>query len=183
MDNEKYIEGISGSLKGMIKADVNHGNERSQMEYLDWAHDNLKRRYQIVNKWSRFKAWTLEDRKDVTRVWMEIKPEIMKAIEEFLHDFRHKKLTKEIKATTAKAAIKAAMQEAGLRHRFSGQTHRAKISVLLTHNRALTFYISYKKLHEQLPLAVESLKRIRQELDSLGGDVSINKALNTGEWI
>ena len=66
MDNAKYVEGISGSLKDIIKADVNSGNERTQIEYLDWALDNLKRRYQIVNKWSRIKAWTLEESKDVT---------------------------------------------------------------------------------------------------------------------
>ena len=71
MDNAKYVEGISGSLKDIIKADVNSGNERTQIEYLDWALDNLKRRYQIVNKWSRIKAWTLEESKDVTQIWME----------------------------------------------------------------------------------------------------------------
>lgn len=47
MDNAKYVEGISGSLKDIIKADVNSGNERTQIEYLDWALDNLKRRYRL----------------------------------------------------------------------------------------------------------------------------------------
>ena len=182
MDNAKYVEGISGSLKDIIKADVNSGNERTQIEYLDWALDNLKRRYQIVNKWSRIKAWTLEESKDVTQIWMEIEPEIIKALDHYLHDFKHKKLTKEIKATTAKASIKAAMHEAGLKHHFTAQTHRAKVSVLITNNRALTIYISYKKLYQQLPGIIESLKVIRHELESLGSLVTINKAYNTFDW-
>ena len=74
------------------------------------------------------------------------------------------------------------MKEAGLKHQFTAQTHRAKVSVLITDNRALTTYISYKKLYEQLPRLIESLKVIMHELESLGSLVSINKAYNTFDW-
>jgi hypothetical protein len=84
---------------------------------------------------------------------------------------------------TARAAIKAAMQEAGLKHQFTGQTYRARVSVLITQNRAITIYISYKKMHEQLPRIIESLKLICQEIDCLGKDVIVNKAYNIGEFI
>ena len=76
----------------------------------------------------------------------------------------------------------AAMKEAGLKHQFTAQTHRAKVSVLITDNRALTTYISYKKLYDQLPNVIESLKIIRHELKSLGSLVTINKAYNVLDW-
>lgn len=120
--------------------------------------------------------------RDIVVVWEEIKPEVIETIEKFLKDFRHKKLTKEIKAATAKAAIAAAMKEAGLKHQFTAQTHRAKVSVLITDNRALTTYISYKKLYDQLPSVIESLKIIRHELKSLGSLVTINKVYNVLDW-
>ena len=84
---------------------------------------------------------------------------------------------------TARAAIKAAMQEAGLKHQFTGQTYRARVSVLITQSRAVTIYISYKRMHEQLPRIVESLKLICQEIDCLGKDVFISKAYDLDEYI
>lgn len=182
MDHTVYAEGIINEIKTMIKYDVNAGIDRSVAEYQDCALGIMKRRYQVTQKWSRYQAWPIEGRKDVMKIWQDIQPKVLSAIEKYLQDFRHRKLTRDIKATTARAAIKAAMQEAGMKHHFTGQTHRAKVSVLITNNRALTFYISYKKLHEQLPRAMESLKLIRQELEYLGSNLSVNKVYNIGEF-
>ena len=183
MDKNAYKEKIIEDLKASIRYDVNSGIDRPCSEYLDRALENLKGRYQAAHKRSRYHTWTIGSGREVVEIWMKIQPEILSAIEKYLQEFRHKKLTKEIKATTAKAAIKAAMQEAGLKHQFTGQTYRAKVSVLITRNRALTIYISYKKMHEQLPRVIESLKLICQEIDCLGKDVLINKAYNLGEYI
>lgn len=75
------------------------------------------------------------------------------------------------------------MQEAGLKHQFTGQTYRARVSVLITQSRAITIYISYMKMHEQLQRIVESLKLICQEIDYLGKDVFISKAYDLEEYI
>jgi hypothetical protein len=181
-DNSVYTDGILRDLKEIIRFDVNAGSEKNPTEYMDSALENLKRRYQMVNKMSRYQAWTIGTRKEVSDIWIEIQPDILASIEKHLQEFKHRKLTKDIKVTTARAAIKAAMQEAGFKHHFVGQTHRAKVSVLITTNRALTTYISYKKLYDQLPHVIESIKAIRQELESLGSLVTINKVYDTYEW-
>ena len=183
MDKNAYKEKIIEDLKASIRYDVNSGIDRPCSEYLDRALENLKGRYQAAHKRSRYHTWTIGSGREVVEIWMKIQPEILSAIEKYLQECKHKKLTKEIKMATARAAIKAAMQEAGLKHQFTGQTYRAKVSVLITHNRALTIYISYKKMHEQLPRVIESLKLICQEIDCLGKDVFINKAYNLGEYI
>lgn len=182
MDNTKYLENIFKDLKATIKYDVNAENDRPQHKYLDIALENLKLSYKTANRLSRFTPWSFESTKEVTKIWLEIQPEVLSAIEKFLQEFKHKKLTKEIQATTARAAIKAAMQEAGLKHHFTGQTHRAKVSVLITDNKALTFYLTYRKVHEQLPQIIESLKCIRQELEFFGKNFSINKAYHISEF-
>lgn len=111
MDNTVYTEGIIDSLKTAIRYDVNSGIDRPQPEYIDTALENLKRRFQMINKFSRYQAWTIVHRKHVT------------------------------------------------------------------------IYIPYKKMHEQLPRIMESLKLIRQELECLGNNVSINKIYNMAEFV
>ena len=182
MDNSKYTEGINDHIKTLIKQDVNSGIDRPVTAYLQCALETLKRRYQAMNKWGRYQPWSSESTAKITKLWGELEPELTACIDKHLHEFKHKKLTKDIKATTAKAAIRAAMQEAGIKHQFVGQTHRAKVSVLLTENKALTFYVSYKNLNEQLPPIIKSLKLIKQELACLGNNISINKVYNIAEW-
>ena len=181
MDNSKYTDGIDDHLKALIKQDVNSGIDRPVTTYLQCALETLKRRYQAMNKWGH-QPWSSESTAKTTKLWGELEPKLAASIEKHLYEFKHKKLTKDIRATSAKATIRAAMQEAGLKHQFVGQTHRAKVSVLLTKNKALTFYVSYKKLNEQLPHIIKSLKLIRQELECFGNNISINKVYNIAEW-
>jgi hypothetical protein len=91
-------------------------------------------------------------------------------------------MTKDIKSSSAKAVIAAAMKDAGLKYRYSGQTHRAKLSVLITKDRYLTVYIAYSKLNEQLPRIINSLKVIKGELDAIGSSITINKAQGSWTW-
>ena len=182
-DYSVYTEGILKDLKELIRSDVNAGMDRNPGEYMDRALENMKRSYQMANKMSRYQAWSIRNRKDLMDIWAAIQSDILTGVEKYMKDCKHKKLTKEIRMATARAAIKAAMQEAGLKHQFTGQTYRARVSVLITQNRAITIYISYKKMHEQLPRIIESLKLICQEIDCLGKDVIINKAYNIGEFI
>ena len=181
-DNQIFIRGVVEALKTTIKYDVSIGQEKSHTQYLEFALDTFKARYKMIHKMSKYALLKPDTTRDIVVVWEEIKPEVIETIEKFLKDFRHKKLTKEIKAASAKAAIAAAMKEAGLKHQFTAQTHRAKVSVLITDNRALTTYISYKKLYDQLPSVIESLKIIRHELKSIGSQVTINKAYNILDW-
>ena len=99
-----------------------------------------------------------------------------------LKQLRHKKMTKDIKSSSAKAVLAAAMKDAGLKYRYTGQTHRAKLSVLITKDRCLTVYLAYSKLNDQLPHVIRSLKNIKHELDTLGNGITISKAPGAGAW-
>jgi hypothetical protein len=111
-----------------------------------------------------------------------MKPDLIAAIEDYIKDRRSRKMTKEIKSASAYAMIKAAMREADLRFQYCGQTYRARVSVLVTPKSALTLYISYKKINEQLPKVMESLKLIKKGMEVLGDNTSLSKAYNTGQW-
>lgn len=182
MENIDYKKRIIANLKDDIKLDVNSGIEKTVSHYLDAGLKHLKHSIQMVNKWERHKPWSSEDRNMVAHLWLEMEPDVLTAIERHLQEFKQKRMVKEIQTISAKFAIKEAMNEAGLKYQFIGQVHRAKILVLITKNRSLTVYIPYKKLLEQLPRVIESLKVIRQELEVLGNNVSINKAYNTFDW-
>ena len=161
-------------LKATIKDDVKIGYDRRVNDYLDYALSNLKVLYRNVNKWDRNRAWKEEDRKGLIKLWLELEPECIAAIEKFTKEFKQKKMISEIQMTTARVVVREAMQEAGLKHHFTGQTYRAKIAILITGNRALTVYIPYRKLNEMLPKVIESAKIICKELESLG-NISIHK--------
>ena len=183
MDKSKYVERVTANVKTIIKHDVNSGFDRTPADYLDMALENLKLCYKMEHRMGLYTTWSMNSSKKLCEIWVEMQPEVLTAIEKYLQDFKHKKLTKDIKATSARVVIRNAMQDEGLKHHFTGQTHRAKVSVLLTPNKAATFYISYKKLNEQLPQVIDSIKIIREELQHLGNNFSINKVYNPKEFI
>ena len=178
-----YSSTLIENLKVFIKYDIEAGIDRPIKEYLDRALISLKKHYQIVNKRGDYQTWCQENLNEVIGMWMKMQPEVLAAIDKYLKEFKLKKLTKEINATSAKIVIQEAMEEAGLKHQFTAQMHRAKVSVLLTRNKALTIYISYKKLHKDLPRIMESLKLIRKELETFGNNISINKVYDSDSYI
>ena len=183
MENKKYLESIKENLKLHIKNDVSTGAERPLNAYLDYALDLLKRRYQIVNKRSSFATWTRSNINEIMNVWASIVPELTSTIEEYIKDCRMRKMTKDIKAASAKAIVLEAMKEAGLKHQFECQAYRAKIRVLISDNRSLTVYIPYKSLTEQLPQAVQSILIIKKEMAAVPKTASINKAYYGEVWV
>lgn len=179
MEYKKYIDRITLTIKEAIKNAVSSGNDKGEAHYLSVCQDLLKRMYQMDRNWSRFHAWSYESTEEVAHIWSIIEPELAEFIQDQLRQFRHKKMTKDIQSTSAQAIIDAAMKEAGLKYRYTGHTHRAKISVLMTKDRCLTVYVSYSKLNDRLPGIIQSLKNIRRELHALGNGISINKVKGT----
>ena len=179
LEYKGYIVRLIPTIKDVIKNDVSSGNDKGETHYLSMCLDLLKRLYQMDRKWSRFHAWSYESTEEVAHIWGVIQPELAEFIQDQLRQLRHKKMTKDIKSSSAKAVIAAAMKEAGLKYRYTGQTHRAKVSVLITKDRCLTVYIAYSRLNDQLPGIIQSLKNIKQELDALGGGITISKAQGT----
>ena len=182
LEYKDYVLRIISTIKDVLKNEVSSGTDKGEAHYLSMCLDLLKRLYQMDRKWSRFHAWSYESTEEVSHIWNTIQPELAEFIEGHLKQLRSKKMTKDIKASSAKAVIDAAMKEAGLKYRYTGQTHRAKLSVLITKDRCLTVYIAYSKLNDQLPRIIQSLKVIKGELEVLGSSITINKAQGSWTW-
>ena len=182
LEYKDYVLRIISTIKDVLKNEVSSGTDKGEAHYLSMCLDLLKRLYQMDRKWSRFHAWSYESTEEVSHIWNTIQPELAEFIEGHLKQLRSKKMTKDIKASSAKAVIDAAMKEAGLKYRYTGQTHRAKLSVLITKDRCLTLYIAYSKLNDQLPRIIQSLKVIKGELEVLGSSITIKKAQGSWTW-
>lgn len=182
LEYKGYTVRLINSIKDVIKNEVSSGNDKGEAHYLSLCLDLLKRFYQMDRRWSRFHAWSYESTEEVAHIWNTIQPELSEFIQDYLKELRHKKMTKDIKSSSAKAVIAAAMKDAGLKYRYTGQTHRAKLSVLITKDRCLTVYLAYSKLNDQLPHVIQSLKNIKHELDTLGNGITISKAPGAGAW-
>ena len=182
LEYKGYTVRLINAIKDVIKNEVSSGNDKGEAHYLSLCLDLLKRFYQMDRKWSRFHAWSYESTEEVAHIWNTIQPELSEFIQDYLKQLRHKKMTKDIKSSSAKAVIAAAMKDAGLKYRYTGQTHRAKLSVLITKDRCLTVYLAYSKLNDQLPHVIQSLKNIKHELDTLGNGITISKAPGAGAW-
>ena len=183
MERQKYLESILQSLKSIIKTDVESGLEKSVSHYLDRALTQLKQEYKNGKSWSRFNVWPSENVKDVVQIWESIKPEVLEGINGYLKQYRSQKMTREIRATSAQAVIAEAMKDAGLKHKFIAQVHRAKVLVLIGGNSCITFHVLYSRLMQDLPRIIDSLKIINEQVENIGSKVLFAKAYGYDNWI
>lgn len=183
MERQKYLDSILQSLKSIIKTDVDSGLEKSVSHYLDRALTQLKQEYKNGKSWSRFSVWPSENVKDVVQIWESIKPEVLEGINGYLKQYRSQKMTREIRATSAQAVIAEAMKDAGLKHKFIAQMHRAKVLVLIGGNSCITFHVLYSRLMQDLPRIIDSLKIINEQVENIGSKVLFAKAYGYDNWI
>lgn len=183
MERQKYLESILQSLKSIIKTDVDSGLEKSVSHYLDRALTQLKQEYKNGKSWSRFSVWPSENVKDVVQIWESIKPEVLEGINGYLKQYRSQKMTREIRATSVQAVIAEAMKDAGLKHKFIAQVHRAKVLVLIGGNSCITFHVLYSRLMQDLPRIIDSLKIINEQVENIGSKVLFAKAYGYDNWI
>lgn len=183
MERQKYLESILQSQKSIIKTDVDSGLEKSVSHYLDRALTQLKQEYKNGKSWSRFSVWPSENVKDVVQIWESIKPEVLEGINGYLKQYRSQKMTREIRATSAQAVIAEAMKDAGLKHKFIAQVHRAKVLVLIGGTSCITFNVLYSRLMQDLPRIIDSLKIINEQVENIGSKVLFAKAYGYDNWI
>ena len=179
MDKQALLKSISDYIKTSIREDVRIGFEKPVSHYLDSAKREIRSRHAFSKHSGLLKRKTYSE---FEKCFEEISEELVDIINGYIHEYKNKNMTKEIKATTAQAVIKAAMQEAGLKHHFIAQTYRAKVLYPICPNRYLAFYITYSRLHEQLPQVIESLKKIEEGMNGLGKNPTINRSYNIN-WI
>ena len=74
------------------------------------------------------------------------------------------------------------MKAAGLEFIFTAQQFRAKVEVKISPKSKLTFFVSYKKLQEELSSLIESAKSIKENMEKLGGNATIKKIFSTDNF-
>lgn len=182
----EYLERVKKELGTEIREKIKAGIDISESECLDIGLKFLKRIYagEPVNQSfsRRFFTWSSYDLDNVTKIWKEIKPEIEEFIPICIKKNKGNRMVREINQVTADALIRKAMNEAGLRYLFIPQAYRAKIAVKLNDKSKVIFYISYKKLNDELPKAIENIKSIIDHMNLLGNGASIQKIMRFEVW-
>ena len=177
MDRQDIITTLSAIIKEDIRNDINLGIEKGIDHYLQRTDRELYLRSAVYN--DRRNLIHVLDGNEVMKLWGDIKPEFTDMIDRYMQNCKKRKMTKDIKSTAANAVIKEAMDKAGLEYSFYGQAYRAKILFPVCKNRSIVFYLTYSKLHEQLPEVIESLKLIKRGMKGLGANVTISKTLDS----
>ena len=113
---------------------------------------------------------------------MGMKSDMEKAITSAIQRYKIRKMVTEINAISGEALVNAVMTEAGLTYRYTAQMYRAKIEIRLNDKNVLVFYISYKKIGEELPKAVSAAKSLIEVLDSFGPGTTIRKNYAFETW-
>ena len=180
MEKAEYLKLVKKHLDERIRENVKSGTEVSERKYLDNALAYTKMLYKDdpdrrTSKQRHF--WSSGELHGITQMWESMRPELEKHIQEALMKYRSRRMVAEINALSAEALIDAAMKEAGLKHLFEAQTYRAKVRVKITDKNKIIIYLNYKKIHEQLPKAIESLKVLVSTLESMNYGTTIQKIM------
>ena len=180
MEKADYLKSVKKHLDACIRNNVKSGTEMSESKYLEKALAYTKMLYKDdphrrTSKQRHF--WSHSELSGIKEIWESIRPEIEEHIQKSIIKYRSRKMVTEINALTAEALIDAAMKEAGLKHLFEPQTYRAKVRVKITDKSKIIIYLNYKKIHEQLPKAIESLKVLVSTLESMNYGTTIQKIM------
>lgn len=184
---KEIIDEITTAIKAEVKSNISYmvssGMNVSEADQLSKAYASFQRKYTAKINGKRFSIWRAEFQKEINSVWAAIKPEIAAVVTDYLHKSRVRKMTKEIRSAAAKGAITTAMEEAGLTYQVEYQTYRAKVAVLVNEKSKVIFYINYKKMTEEIPLAISAAKEVIRQVNLLGKGASLSKAFNYETWI
>ena len=74
------------------------------------------------------------------------------------------------------------MKNTELEFIFTAQQFRAKIEVKISPKSKVTFFVSYKKLQEELSSLIESAKSIKENMEKLGGNATIKRIFSTDNF-
>ena len=182
MTSKEYFDNTKKHIEEMIRYDVKAEAVKPESVYIDRALKHFKLLFTKQPGRRGSFVWKPHELKTLNDIWKEIMPDLEKAISGAIHRYMKRKMVTEINAVSGEALVNAAMSEVGLTYRYTAQMYRAKIEVKLSDKNALTFYISYKKIGEELPKAVSAAKSLIEILNSFGPNTSIRKTYGFGDW-
>ena len=176
-----YQEEIYKLIRKDINDDVKNGTKRSHNDYMSKCEAYLN---DLYCGWKpgmrRLGSWKRRD--GAIQQWTEIKSYFEGVINVLIQNAKAKQMIRQINTVSAQSLISNAMKEAGLEFQYEAQQYRAKVSVKLTPNNKLVFYINYKKAAELLPGAIESAIQAKELLAKLGNSASFKKCNGWEQW-
>lgn len=181
-NRELYFQQISRLIRQEIRDDIKLGIERPETDYLKKCRNFLFDLCFNLPPKSGFLGGKRKGEDNFNMLWMDMKTEMTELIVSTVQSVKTQQLVKNINSTSAAAMVRQAMQEAGLEYQYLGQQYRAKVAVKITPTSKLVFHLSYKKISELLPEAVESAKQIKEMVSKLGKGTAIYKAHRWETW-
>lgn len=177
-----YIETVNKLIRNDIKTDMKNNINKTERHYLSECLEYLNR---LHNGWDPSSRWFYGGRgknDDAYALWVDAKQELSDMIVSTIKENKAKEMQMNINAVTAKALISIEMKKAGLEYIFTAQQFRAKIEVKISSKSKLTFFVSYKKLQDELSSLVESARIIKENMTKLGGNATIKKIFSTDSF-
>ena len=144
---------------------------------LESAKERAFLSYKIIVRKQSKEISKEELKKGFEELFQKVIPVIKARISSIRDRFQKRLIIKEINTTSANAIVQTSLEENGFHADVSTQTLRAKVSIQLTENYSITFFIRYKDLYEdgEMDRIVRGLKEIRSELETLNFSVSIRR--------
>ena len=183
MKDRKYnIETVNKLIRNDIKTDMKNNTNKTERHYLSECLEYLNR---LHNGWDPSSGWFYGGRgknDEAYALWVDAKQELTDTITSAIKACKAKQMQMNINAVTAKVIISNKMKAAGLEFIFTAQQYRAKLEVKISPKSKLTFFVSYKKVFDELDNLIESAKSIKENMDKLGGNATIKKIFSTDSF-
>ena len=179
---DNYQEQVYKLIRKDINDDVKNGRKKSDIDYLNRCGTYLN---DLCCGWkpNSYRYFKRQRSDKAATMWLEMKGYFEGVIGVLIKDAMARHMIRQINTISAESLITSAMKEAGLEFLYEGQQYRAKVSVRLTPNNKLVFYLNYKKAAGLLPGAIESARQAKELLSRLGNSASIKKCCGWEQWV
>lgn len=120
----------------------------------------------------------LRDRKDLDVLLGHFRPKLVEEISRIQTEYMRQRMVTGINATTAQQLLPAAFAKEGLRAIVEGQTHRAKVEILVAPTMKLKFYVRYRDLNSKKDIVdnvVRAVLDLKDAVTRLGSSVMVTK--------
>ena len=181
-DRKYYIETVNKLIRNDIKTDMKNNTNKTERHYLSECLEYLNR---LHKGWDPSSGWFYGGRgknDDAYALWVDAKQELTDTITSAIKACKAKQMQMNINAVTAKVIISNKMKAAGLEFIFTAQQYRAKFEVKISAKSKLTFFVSYKKVFDELDNLIESAKSIKENMEKLGSNATIKKIFSTDSF-
>ena len=178
MEKEEQVYKL---IRKDINDDVKNGRKKYHSDYLRKCETYLN---DLCCGWNPAShSYFKRNRNDkASLMWLEMKGYFEGILEVLVQNAMAKQMIRQINTVSAEALISSAIKEAGLEFQYESQQYRAKVSIKLTPNNKLVFYLNYKKAAGLLPGAIESAKQAKELLSRLGNSASLKKCSGWEQW-